>query len=214
MQYRYTRKPHLFSASMTSIQLTLNNLDSQEDLTDIKIGSKTLAPGMSMHDFPGISKLNPNESRSVSIGINFNDSTQAAKFDIVSSGRVFPITIQAPVGELVKAVSMSEIVFDQKKSKLRGMNEMEVDFELPSQFSDDEGIKRKIYESVNVLQVPMVETGSGGLKFAGKTVSNECLCLITFQRAGSGKARLIINCEKIVIGNMLAKEVKNAFEKS
>ena len=117
------------------------------------------------------------------------------------------------LGELVKAVAMSEIVFNQKKAKLRGMNEMEVDFELPSQFSDDEGIKRKIYESVNVLQVPMVETGSGGLKFAGKTVSNECLCLITFQRAGSGKARLIINCEKIVIGNMLAKEVKNAFEK-
>ena len=97
--YRYTRKPHLFSASMTSIQITLNNLDSKEDLTDIKIGSKTLAPGMSMHDFPGISKLTPNESRTVSIGINFNDSTQAAKFDIVSSGRVFPITIQAPVGK-------------------------------------------------------------------------------------------------------------------
>ena len=83
---------------MTSIQLTFNNLDPNEDLTDIKIGSKTLASGMSMHDFPGISKLTSNESRTVNIGINFNDSTQAAKFDIVSSGRVFPITIQAPVG--------------------------------------------------------------------------------------------------------------------
>ena len=116
---------------------------------------------------------------------------------------------------MVKAVAMSEIVFDQKKSKLRGMNEMEVDFELPSQFSNDEGIKKKIYESVNVLQVPMVETGNGSMKFAGKTVANECLCLITFQKVGSSsKARLIINCEKMVIGNMLAKEVKNAFEKS
>jgi AP-3 complex subunit beta len=74
VQYRYTRKPHLFSASMTSIQITLNNLDSKEDLTDIKIGSKTLAPGMSMHDFPGISKMNPNESRTVKNGINFNNS--------------------------------------------------------------------------------------------------------------------------------------------
>ena len=49
--YRYTRKPHLFSASMTSIQLTLNNL-GQNDLNDIKIGTKTLAPGMALHDFP------------------------------------------------------------------------------------------------------------------------------------------------------------------
>ena len=136
--YRYTRKPHLFSASMTSIQLTLNNL-GQNDLNDIKIGTKTLAPGMALHDFPcklvipnsnitqylfmyffsGIAKLNSGASQSVNIGINFNDSTQTAKFDLVSSGRIFCISIQAPVGELVKAVTMSEAVFDQEKSKLR-----------------------------------------------------------------------------------------------
>ena len=96
--YRYTRKPHLFSESMTSIQLTLNNL-GQEELSDIKVGSKTLAPGMAMHDFPGLAKLGPGCSQTVNIGINFNDSTQAAKFDLVSSGRVFPISIQAPVGK-------------------------------------------------------------------------------------------------------------------
>ena len=118
VMYRYTRKPHLFSESMTSIQLTLNNL-GQEELCEIKIGSKTLAPGMAMHDFPGLAKLGPGCSQTVNIGINFNDSTQAAKFDLVSSGRVFPISIQAPVGKSLKLQIKNVSMYQFKKLTFR-----------------------------------------------------------------------------------------------
>ena len=90
------------------------------------------------------------------------------------------------------------------------MNEMEMKFKLPSQYADESGIKKKIYESVNVLQVPNIDGDC--FKFAGKTIANQCLVLLTF-RNDANEAHLIINCEKIVIGNMLAKEVKKAFEK-
>ena len=50
------------------------------------------------------------------------------------------------------------------------------------------------------------------LKFAGKTTATSSLVLLTFLRHGSKSAKLTVNCDKIVIGNMLVKEIKQAFE--
>ena len=60
----------------------INNL-GQDDVTEVKIGAKNLGQGMSLHEFPGIATLAQGASQNVSIGINFNDTTQAAKFDLV-----------------------------------------------------------------------------------------------------------------------------------
>ena len=62
--------------------MVLNNL-GQDDMTEVKIGAKNLAPGMSLHEFPGIATLGAGASQIVSLGINFNDTTQPAKFDLV-----------------------------------------------------------------------------------------------------------------------------------
>lgn len=76
---------------MCSIELTLNNLGADE-LTDIKMGAKTLAPGMSIHEFPGLANLQPGGSANATLGVNFNDTTQAAKFDLVASGRCHAVS--------------------------------------------------------------------------------------------------------------------------
>ena len=64
------------------------------------------------------------------------------------------------------------------------------------------------------FQVPSVWEASGDmmLKFAGKTTATSSLVLLTFLRHGSKSAKLTVNCDKIVIGNMLVKEIKQAFE--
>ncbi len=84
--YRYTRSPHLYAKEMCNVELTMNNL-GDEELTGIKIGAKTLAPGLAIHDFPGIATLAPGASVNATLGVNFNDTTQAAKFDLVASSR-------------------------------------------------------------------------------------------------------------------------------
>ncbi len=84
--YRYTRSPHIYSAEMCSVELTLNN-QGDEPLADVKVGAKHLAPGMALHEFPGLAALQPGASANVTIGVNFNDTTQAAKFDLIASGR-------------------------------------------------------------------------------------------------------------------------------
>ena len=84
--FRYTRSPYLYSSSMTNIELSLTNM-TDDDLKDVKIGAKNLAPGMSLHEFPGINSIGVGASTNVNLGINFGDTTQTAKFDLIASGR-------------------------------------------------------------------------------------------------------------------------------
>lgn len=201
VNYRYSRTPYLYSDCMTGIQLSLSNLSS-EDLSEVKIGAKN----DNVHEFPAVALLKSNACQNVNIGINFKDSTQAAKFDLVASGRVFTLQIQPRVGELMRPISMAESSFDAEKAKLRGMNEVEASFDLPSSGCDDQSIKKKLYQMVNVVQVPALNEKE--LKFAGKTVSQKCLVLIALNKLEERKVRLTVNCEKIVVGNMLVKDIK------
>ena len=71
---------------------------------------------MSIHDFEEIEALEPGKEVLVTLGIDFNDRTQGAKMDIMWGTESEPVkkqnvTIQAPVGELIRAVSMSEALF-------------------------------------------------------------------------------------------------------
>ena len=67
-----------------------------------------------------------------------------------------------------------------------------------------------MYNVANVLQVPSVNEDGNELtlKFAGQTLSNKSLVLITLKMSQSCEAELVINCEKMVVGSMLAKEIK------
>ena len=46
-------------------------------------------------------------STSIIMGINFNDTTQPAKFEICSKEKKMSVQISAPVGELLQAFTMS-----------------------------------------------------------------------------------------------------------
>ena len=53
------------------------------NFTDIRIGGRQLASGMTLHEFPAIPILSSSGgTETVVLGINFNDTTQSAKFDI------------------------------------------------------------------------------------------------------------------------------------
>ena len=111
---------------------------------------------------------------------------------------------------------MPENLFITELSKLSGMNETvtKVD-ELPSSQSDEATVRKKIYAITNVLQVPSSSSQAEDkvLKFAGQTLASKSLVLISVKiNETSGSALITINCEKIVIGSMLAKELKKCLE--
>lgn len=51
VDFRFTRQPHLYSPSMVVLELTFTNLTSEE-LGEVKLGARTLPPGMAVHEFP------------------------------------------------------------------------------------------------------------------------------------------------------------------
>jgi AP-3 complex subunit beta len=119
------------------------------------------------------------------------------------------------MGELIRAIQMPETLFNAEIAKLRGMNETSTTVTLPSANANADTIRKKIYECSNVLQVP--SSDDAVLKFAGKTLASKSLVLVQvkiLEESGTTKADIGINCEKIVVGSMLAKELKKHLEQT
>lgn len=211
--YRFIRSPHLYSAKMISIELTFKN-DAHEDLTNIHISNKTLTNGMEINEFAAIPKLGVGQAVQNILGIDFNDSTQAINFEITSSAGPAKVSLKSAVGELIRSVLISEIVFKEEQSQLRGMNEHSAN--IPTEFNTPAAIRAKIFELANVASVAKTTTGEASdlvLYFAGQTMSSKSLVLITVQKQDQqNKVSVTVNCEKMVVGSMLLNEIKVAFK--
>ena len=99
---------------MVAIELTFTNFSSDE-IPVIKLGSKSLPPGMSLHEFPAVSNIPPDQSRTVTLGVDYKDTTQPAKLDIVIGNKPFSVTISCPMGDLVRPLSLPLVEFNQKQ---------------------------------------------------------------------------------------------------
>ncbi|XP_015133118.3 AP-3 complex subunit beta-1 isoform X3 [Gallus gallus] len=115
--YQFSRQPCIFGDRMVSVQVTLTNTSDQK-IENIHIGEKKLPPGMRMHEFNPIECLEPERSVTVSMGIDFCDSTQTASFQLCTKDDHFNVNIQPPVGELLLPVTMSEKDFKKEQACL------------------------------------------------------------------------------------------------
>jgi hypothetical protein len=118
---------------------------------------------MNIQGFDEIDILPSGVSIVASIGIDFNDKTQPAIFDISFDGNPTPtsLSISCHVGELIEQKFLNEQEFNQHLSRLRGMNE------ITGSVNINEGqisklnfttIQTKILQCANVVSVP---SGSG-----------------------------------------------------
>uniref|UniRef100_A0A803XKA4 Adaptor related protein complex 3 subunit beta 1 n=1 Tax=Meleagris gallopavo TaxID=9103 RepID=A0A803XKA4_MELGA len=118
--YQFSRQPCIFGDRMVSVQVTLTNTTDQK-IDNIHIGEKKLPPGMRMHEFNPIECLEPERSVTVSMGIDFCDSTQTASFQLCTKDDHFNVSIQPPVGELLLPVTMSEKDFKKEQACLSAL---------------------------------------------------------------------------------------------
>ncbi|KAL8203754.1 UNVERIFIED_CONTAM: AP-3 complex subunit beta-1 [Gekko kuhli] len=79
--YHFSRQPCIYGDKMVSVQVTLSNTTEQK-IENIHVGEKKLPTDMRMHVFNPIESLEPGESITTSMGIDFCDSTQAANFQL------------------------------------------------------------------------------------------------------------------------------------
>ena len=83
--------------------------------------------------------------------------------------------------------------------------------ELPEDKNNDKFICTCVYTVANVLQV--ASSDEKVYKFASKTLSEGVLALVSIS-VKENTANLIVNCEKMVIGTMLLKDLKRVLSKS
>ncbi|XP_066237803.1 AP-3 complex subunit beta-1 isoform X1 [Saccopteryx leptura] len=203
--YFFSRQPCIFGAKMVSVQITLNNTTDRK-IENIHIGGKKLPVGMEMYIFNPIDSLDPEGSITVSMGIDFCDSTQTASFQLCTKDDCFNVNIQPPVGELLLPVAMSEKDFKKEQGMLTGMNETSTTIIIAPQNFTSSLILQKV---VNVANVGVVPSGQDSIhRFAAKTVHSGSLMLVTVELKEGPTAQLIINTEKTVIGSVLLRELK------
>jgi hypothetical protein len=158
------------------------------------------------------------------IGIDFNDTMQPALFEISAIYSNDPslggtsttkkwssLSINCPIGELVQpGWSISENEFNKQQAKLKGMNEINITIDDLShaQFLA-KNYNTKLLENISMCQIPSSQQEL--LKYAALTASSKTPLLISlyFSRINNAnKCQLNVNCEKIVLANMFAKEIK------
>uniref|UniRef100_A0A8B9G541 Adaptor related protein complex 3 subunit beta 1 n=1 Tax=Amazona collaria TaxID=241587 RepID=A0A8B9G541_9PSIT len=202
--YHFSRQPGIFGDHMVSVQVTVTNTTDHK-IENIHIKEKKLPPGMRMHEFSPIECLEPAGSITVSVGIDFCDSTQIASFQLCTKDDCFSVSIQPPVGELLLPVTMSEKDFKKEQgekyfssfNKCIWMRRGLCAFQFPS------------VSCVTAANLGVVPSGQDNIhRFAAKTVHSESLMLVTVELKGSSTAQLIINTEKTVIGSVLLRELK------
>ncbi|KAM5169780.1 AP-3 complex subunit beta-1 isoform 2-T2 [Callospermophilus lateralis] len=157
--YFFPRQPCIFGDKMVSVQITLNNT-SDRKIENIHIGEKKLPIGMQMHVFHPIDSLEPEGSITVSMGIDFCDSTQTASFQLCTKDDCFNVSIQPPIGELLLPVTMSEKDFKKEQGMLTGMNETSaVIIAAPQNFTPSMVLQKV----VNVANVGVVPSGQDNI---------------------------------------------------
>ncbi|XP_030422013.1 AP-3 complex subunit beta-1 isoform X2 [Gopherus evgoodei] len=203
--YHFSRQPCIYGNQMVSVQVTLTNTTDQK-LENIHVRERKLPAGMKMHLFNPIEFLEPEESITVSMGIDFCDSTQTASFQLCTKEDNFNVNIQPPVGELLLPVTMSEKDFKTEQGVLTGMNETSATITVAPQNSTRLVLLEKVVKAANLGVVP---SGQDNIhRFAAKTVHSGSLMLVTVELKEGSTAQLIINTEKTVIGSILLRELK------
>ncbi|XP_076639070.1 adaptor related protein complex 3 subunit ruby [Colletes latitarsis] len=206
IEFRFTRSQHLVSAHFVTIELTFSN-EGNEPIKEIQMGVKNLPKGMLIHDFTQIPLLEINSNLLSTLGINFNDSTQPANFniDFVIGEETYScsVTVKAPIGEIIRAVMLPESMFIAEKIKLKGMNEHVANV----QYSGNKtALSQTIIETANVA---VISSSDEEIRFAAHTLASNSLVLITIKFLGDECLEICVNCEKMVIGSILLNELKS-----
>ncbi|XP_063745973.1 AP-3 complex subunit beta-1 isoform X2 [Eleginops maclovinus] len=205
-KYHFPRQPCLYEPSMVAVQVILTN-SSDHSLEEIHIGERSPA-GLNIHCFNTIERLEPEASVTVSMGIDFSDSTQAANFQLCTKEEQFKVSIQPAVGELLMPSTMTEPDYSKEQGKLLGMNETSATVTMATANTSSQAISKQVLSVCNVGEVPSSQ--SNVHRFAGRTVSSGALVLVCLELKESSTALLTINTEKSVMASMLLRDLKQA----
>ncbi|KAG7268674.1 hypothetical protein CRUP_010885, partial [Coryphaenoides rupestris] len=183
VEYCFSRQPFIPDPHMVAVQVQFSNSAAVE-AKNLRLEEAKLQSGMRVREFPEIEVLPAGESTTVVMGIDFCDSTQAANLQLCTHTRKFFVSIQPP---------------------LMGMNEISEKVKLVERCQSEHAIVQRVMAAANLSRVPCGSDKE--CRFAGRTVTSGSLVLVTVATKEDGPSQLTVNCEKMVIGTMLVKDI-------
>ncbi|RVE66090.1 hypothetical protein OJAV_G00123130 [Oryzias javanicus] len=205
-KYHFPRQPCLYQPTMVSVQVILTN-SSDHVLEEVHVGERSPA-GLNLHCFNTIERLEPGASVTVSMGVDFSDSTQAANFQLCTKEDQFSVSIQPAVGELLMPFTMTEADFSKEQRNLQGMNETSATIAMATANTPRQAVSKQVLSVANVGVVSSSQDGT--LRFCGRTVSSKALLLVSLDLTEPSAVLLTINTEKTVMASMLLRDLKRA----
>uniref|UniRef100_A0A8C4ILU1 AP-3 complex subunit beta n=1 Tax=Dicentrarchus labrax TaxID=13489 RepID=A0A8C4ILU1_DICLA len=202
VEYCFSRQPFSPDANMVAVQMQFTN-NATSDTKNLHMEDVKLQSGMRVKEFPEIELLPAGETAAAVMGIDFCDSTQAANFQLCTHTKKFFVSIQPPVGELMRPIFLTENEFKKEQGQLMGMNEITEKLTLDAKCRNEHAIVQRVTTAANLSRVPC----GSDKEFAGRTVTSSSLVLVTVATKEEGAAQLTVNCEKMLIGTMLVKDI-------
>ncbi|XP_038562168.1 AP-3 complex subunit beta-2 isoform X2 [Micropterus salmoides] len=216
VEYCFSRQPFSPDANMVAVQMQFTN-NATSDTKNLHMEDVKLQSGMRVKEFPEIELLPAGDTATAVMGIDFCDSTQTANFQLCTHTRKFFVSIQPPVGELMRPVFLTENEFKKEQGQLMGMNEITEKLTLDVKCRNEHAIVQRVTTAANLSRVPCGSDKECSPpvpppphpvhRFAGRTVTSGSLVLVTVATKEEGAAQLTVNCEKMVIGTMLVKDI-------
>ncbi|CAF1101511.1 unnamed protein product [Didymodactylos carnosus] len=155
IQYRYPRTKFNRGPNMVNIELLFTNT-TQKDIQHILF--LKARPGVQISEFAEIDVLSSGATLVSTMGIDFNDKTQSAQFDITVDGKQISLSIPCQVGEMIEQRFLNEQEFLQELTRLKGMSEISETLKLSVDTLEKlnfSTIQNKIIQCANVIPVPV-----------------------------------------------------------
>ena len=165
--------------------------------------------------------LNFEETRMIMICVDFDESPSTGVEIIVNGTNQIKLTASA--GNILCPVRFTSLeTFKHEKSKLTGMNEMSSTIKLSKSYGLDE--KNDVFDKIKTIVLGCANLSSNQQldreddcsRFSGITLKNKCLVLVTIELItgkDEWKIRTTVNCEIMVLGSILTKNIKDEFVK-
>uniref|UniRef100_G3NWA4 AP-3 complex subunit beta n=1 Tax=Gasterosteus aculeatus aculeatus TaxID=481459 RepID=G3NWA4_GASAC len=153
VEYCFSRQPFSPDGNMVAVQMQFTN-NATSEAKNLHMEDVKLQSGMRVKEFPEIELLPAGETATAVMGIDFCDSTQAANFQLCTHTRKFFVSIQPPVGELMRPVFLTENEFKKEQGQLMGMNEITEKLTLDAKCRNEHTIVQRVTTAANLSRVP------------------------------------------------------------
>lgn len=158
---------------------------------------------MTIAPFSEITELAPGASTEQSLSVTFSNVSQPAKFEIVHERGTYNVSLPPSVGDLVVPVDLSIQEFTENQKKLGGMHESSE----PVSVSEDNisDIPRIVLTVAYLANIPSGQEGK--YRFAGKTLTDQGIILVSIDVTTEGIGKCSVNCENTILASMLLKAI-------